>query len=239
MGLPNIGVNTFRLTIPSLEEEKSFRPFLVKEEKILLMALEGDQEEDMVNAVRQIVQNCCLSDIDVEKLTVFDLEYIFLQLRANSVGETVELKFNVKKEIDGEVKTDTVTVPVNLMDIKVVVPEGHTRKIELSDQVGVLMKYPDLEFVDGISDLKNVDEVYDVVIKCIETIYDAESVYDPKEYTREELVAFLENLTHSQFGKIEQFFKTLPRVRHTVKIVSKKLDYEEEVKLEGIRSFFG
>ena len=244
MALPKIAVPKYQLKIPSTGKEVSYRPFLVKEEKILLIAMESDNEIEMTNAIKDIIHNCIYEELDVKNMPMFDIEYIFLQLRAKSKGEIADLTFECgkcKKPID---------VQVDLSKIEVTRTEGHDTKIPLSDDVGVIMRYPSMEVQSIINkESSDVENIFSTISFCIESIWDKETVYATKDHTKEELNEFLESLPDSSFTKIQKFFDTVPVLKHKVafKCTSKNgkgkkaslCGWEGTETLEGLGSFFG
>ena len=243
MGLPTIAVPQYKLTIPSTLKEGSYRPFLVKEEKILLIAMESDDPKQMTGAINTIIENCIFEDLDVNNMPMFDIEYIFLQLRAKSKGEIVDLSYECekcKKEIPAQ---------VDLAKIEITRTEGHTNKIQLSSDVGVIMKYPSISMQDTIStENTDVENVFTTVTTCIDSIWDKENVFSAKDHTKEELDKFVESLPDESFQKIQEFFNTVPVLRHDIEVKclnkngkGKKASIcgnVEKRTLEGLASFF-
>lgn len=238
MALPSLATPTYELDLPSTKKKIKYRPFLVKEEKVLLLATESDNAEEVRNAVKTIVKNCILSRVKLEELTSFDLEYLFLKIRAASVGEDVPMKITCLD--DNETKVDYV---VDISEVKVHVPEGHTTKIKLTDEVGMIMKYPGLdEFVDITlmgKNLETPDEVFETIANCIDQIYEGEEVFDSTTTTHEEKIQFIESLTQKQFEDVQKFFQTMPVLRHQFKITNPNTGVESTYTLEGLQSFFG
>jgi len=253
MGLPIVEVPKYTLKLPSTGEELQYRPFLVKEEKILLIAMEGDNQKDILNATKDVIKNCVFGEYDIEKLAIFDIEYIFLWLRGKSKGEEIELKYTCPQcSLPLEVK-------FNIEEIEIKRSEKHNKKIELSDKLGVVMKYPnaDIQAIidDGEADKHQIELVFKNILYCIDYIYDEEKIYAKKDHSEKELNDFLESLTDEQFQKISNFFETMPKLSHTinlhcihpkkVEIKNKKTKpkteicgYKEEIVLEGLQSFF-
>ena len=235
MALPVINVPTYKANIPSTKEEITFRPFLVKEEKILLLALEDGGDASIAGAIKQIIHNCTFEQVDVTRLATFDLEYVFLRIRAKSVGEVA--KVQVLCEDDGETY---VEAEVPLDKVKVNFPEGHTNQIKLTDEVGVLMSYPDMnEMYKGIEEGQNTIDFSLVLIKvAIAQVYEGEIVLERTDFTDGELGDFLESLTSEQFASIQNFFETMPRLSHTVTVTNPNTKKKNKIKLEGLNSFF-
>ena len=234
MALPTMDLPTYELEIPSNKKKIKYRPFLVKEEKVLLLALESENDKNIRDAVVSLLKACIQSRVKVENLATFDLEYIFLNIRAVSVGEIVEM--NVVCNDDEETN---VRYNLNLTDVNVVFPEGHSNKIMLTDTTGVVMKYPSMDgFVQGQFSNKDFD-VIDVIASSIDQIFQEEEVYDESTTTKKEFVQFVESLTNSQLEKIQAFFETSPRLEHTFKVTNPNTGVESEYTLRGLQSFFG
>ena len=234
MALPKINVATYELNLPSSNEIVKFRPFLVKEEKILLMAMEGGETKDMMNAIKQIIGNCVSSPkLNIEELPLFDLEYVFVKLRAKSIGEKTKLGLKCE-ECDA-----TTEVEVNLDEVEIVKGENHDPKIQLTDDVGVVLKYPRIDMMEGIGDLSNIEEGFAVLRKSIEMIFSGDEVYEAKDHSEKELDDFLNSLTRDQFQKIQDFFDGLPKLKKDVKWNWSGCQKEREVTLEGMNAFFG
>lgn len=234
MALPTMDLPTYELEIPSSKKKIKYRPFLVKEEKVLLLALESENDKNIRDAVVSLLKACIQSRVKVENLATFDLEYIFLNIRAVSVGEIVEM--NVVCNDD---EKTNVRYNLNLTDVNVVFPEGHSNKIMLTDTTGVVMKYPSMDgFVQGQFSNKDFD-VIDVIASSIDQIFQEEEVYDESTTTKKEFVQFVESLTNSQLEKIQAFFETSPRLEHTFKVTNPNTGVESEYTLRGLQSFFG
>ena len=243
MTLPRIAVPKYKLIIPSSGKEVNYRPFLVKEEKILLIAMESDDEIQMTSAIQNIIENCVYDDLDVKNMPMFDIEYIFLQLRAKSKGEVVDLSFECDK------CKKPITAQVDLSKIEITRTEGHNIKIPLSDDVGVIMRYPSMEIQSIINkEDTNVENIFSTISFCIDSIWDKESVYASKDHTKEEINDFLESLPDDSFTKIQKFFDTVPVLKHEfeLKCTSKNgkgkkatiCGWKETKTLEGLGSFF-
>lgn len=227
------------MTLPSSDEIIQYRPFLVKEEKLLLIALESDSEIESVKSLKQVLRNCILSDIDIDTLSVFDLEYIFIQLRSKSVGEKSELSFICK----GEDCTNILKTTIDLTEIEVIKNKNHTNKIELTDTIGLLMKCPSFDsFVKHTllaSKHNEADSFFELLIDCIDAVYDGEQIHSHKDVTREEIINFVEHLTQQQTEKIKEFFNTLPKLEKKIDLTCKKCGQKTEVVLETFSDFFG
>ena len=234
MALPKLNVPKYKLKLPSDGRTVNYRPFLVKEEKLLLIATETGEQSDIVDAIKNIIKDC--TDInDVERLCTFDIEYLFLNIRCKSVGETVEV--NVTCPDDGETET---SIEIPLDEIKVQKDKNHKKDIKLSDEIAVTMGYPSLDtFVKmNFSDNSGVEQVFDMAADCVETISDANQVYDCKDVPREELKEWFNQLNSKQFQMIQEFFETMPKLSHTLKVTNPNTGVESEVVLEGLASFF-
>ena len=237
MALPQVALPTYELKIPSTGKTVKFRPFVVKEEKLLLLALESKNQKNIEDAVKQLLKGCIQSRIKIDNLPIFDLEFIFLQIRAVSVGEIIEMNVTCKDDNETRVKYN-----LNLAEVQVKFPEGHSNKIELSDKMGIIMKYPSMnEFVKNsiIGSEMNAGDILDVVSNCIDQIYDGEDVYDSSTTTKKEFVEFLENLTNNQFEKLQKFFETAPSLSHTFSVTNPNTGKESEFVIEGLANFFG
>lgn len=229
----DLGTPTYSLALPSTKKEIKFRPFLVKEEKILMQAIESKDETAMIDALKKVCGQCLESkDVDVNKLPTFDLEYIFMQLRAKSVGETAKIGLKCKKD---EVVNE---IDVDLANIKVVTGEGHTTTIKLTDTVGMEMKYPTYDDIKSITKTKGTEGIFDTIVASVKTIYNGDDVIDASTVSTEELKNFVERLTAEQFKLVQKFFDTMPKLTSTVKYTCKKCSTENEQVLEGMASFF-
>ena len=233
MTLPVINTPTYELVVPSTKEKLTYRPFLVKEEKILLLAMEEEQDAQLNKALKQVVHNCTFQKVDVAKLPLFDLEYIFLRIRAKSVGEIAKLQ--VLCEDDGETY---VPVEVDLESIEVEFQEDHSTKIELTDEIGIEMGYPTFEFLNFKADQTEVNQLFDIIGSSIERVYEGEIVYEKADFSKKDLKVFLESLTSEQFLRVQKFFETMPRLRHKLEVTNPKTRKKNEITLEGLQAFF-
>ena len=236
MALPKLNAPKYKMKLPSDGRTVNFRPFLVKEEKLLLVATETGGQEGLFEAIKTIIQDC--TDIaNVEDLATFDIEYVFLQIRTKSVGETV----NVQVTCPDDNET-TVEAEIPLDDIKVKKTRGHKNEIKLDDSIIVTMKYPNLDtFVEmniGESEDQGVEQIFKMAASCIKTIADTEQVYDCADSSQAEIAEFFESLTSSQFQEIQKFFETMPKLAYTLKVTNPETGVESEVELEGLASFF-
>ena len=234
MALPNINQQTFELEVPSTDEKIKYRPFLVKEEKVLLQAQESGKTEDQINAIKEIITNCTFGKIDVDTLPSFDLEYIFLNIRAKSVGEKV--KISVKAPDD---KETMIPIEIDLNDINVHVDVAHTNKIELTKDAGLVMTYPTIDmFSKANMTNPSTEDMLNIIGNCILQIYNGEEVYDRADTSDDDRKEFIENLTQEQFLKLQHFFNTMPKLKHEIKVTNPKTKKKGTVVLEGLQSFF-
>lgn len=241
MALPMNSAPTYVMEIPSTKQKVNFRPLLVKEEKALLIAQQSDDTGVMVDTLKNIIRSCILTEnINVDSLAVFDLEYIFVQLRAKSVGEFAELFFGCDEDHGPDNEKAKVKININLLDVKVDFPKDHKNKIELFDDVGVIMKYPSLDVIEKINEntSEDIETLFSLVADSIQSIYNTDTVWDSKDQTKEELIEFLNNLSSQQFLKIQDFFITMPKLSHKVKHKCPVCGKNNETVLEGLKSFF-
>jgi len=236
MALPKLNTPTYELEVPSTDEKIKYRPFLVKEEKILLMAMESKDNAQIINAVKEIVSSCTFEKADVSKMPMFDMEYIFLQIRAKSVGEISKLKILCPDD-----KKTYADVELDLTQVEVQVGDEHSNKIELTDDMGIIMTYPTIDsFLE--SGIENIDanNMLDVIGTCILQIYEqkGEKVYQAKDQTKKELTEFIESMNSGQFKKLQSFFDTMPKLKHTIKITNPKTKKTNDVTLTGLNDFF-
>ena len=238
MPLPKISTPTYELELPSTGKEIQYRPFLVKEEKLLVLALESENTKEITTAIKNVIKSCILTkNIKVESLPTFDIEYLFLNIRGKSVGEEVEV--NIICPDDGETY---VSVKINIDEIQIQKNEDHTNKIQVDDNIIMEMKYPSLDqFIKTNFDFSgdaNMDQSFDLVASCIDKIYTEDEIWVSGDVTKKELIDFLEQMNSSQFKQIEKFFETMPKLSHSVKVKNPKTEVESEVVLEGLSSFF-
>ena len=237
MALPKMTTPTYELEVPSTDTKISYRPFLVKEEKILMIAMESKDNSQIINAVKDIVSSCTFDKLDVGTMPMFDVEYIFLNIRAKSVGEVSKLKVLCPDD-----KKTYANVEVDLTKVEVQVDEGHTNKIELTDDMGIIMTYPSMKSFQDLG-IQNIDSknMLDVVGACILQIYEekGEKIYEGKDQTKKELTEFIENLNSKQFKNIQDFFSTMPKLKHDVMVKNPKTKKESKLTLTGLNDFFG
>ena len=240
MPLPKIATPTYELVLPSSDKKIKFRPFLVKEEKILILAMESQDTKQIANAVKNVITHCILSrGIKVEKLSTFDIEYLFLNIRGKSVGEDIEVMVTCPD--DGKTQVPTL---INIDSIKIQKSEDHSKDIKLDDTYTLRMKYPSLNefiksnFAGGVDDM-NVDDTFDLIASCIDQVYSEEESWSSADCTKKELKDFLEQLDSKQFKNIEKFFETMPKLSHTVTVINPNTKKENKIVLEGLQNFFG
>jgi hypothetical protein len=236
MALPKLDVPIYEMVVPSTDEKIKYRPFLIKEEKILLIAMESGENEDIVQSVKQIVSECTFNKLKLGDMPMFDVEYMFLNIRAKSVGEVSKLKVLCQDD-----KKTYANVEVDLSKIEVQVDDDHTNKIELTDEMGVIMKYPSIDSFSaaGIAEI-TASNMLDVIVACIAQIYDkkGEEVYDAKDSTQKELIDFVEQLNTKQFQEVQKFFDTMPKLRHEIMVKNPKTKNESKIVLTGLSDFF-
>jgi len=232
MTLPKLTLPKYNLNIPSTEKNISFRPFLVREEKALLMAFESEDIKNIITAMKDIIQECTFGNVDANELPLADMCFIFLNIRAKSVGEIAE------PSLTCESCNETNSVSVDLTEVKITKDENHSNKIELDAGKGIIMKYPTLSMQNVYNTQIYSPDNINFTAECIDMIYDGDKVYKSSEYTTEELIEFIDGLTHSQFDKILEFFETMPKLSHDVEFECIKCNHKNKFTLEGIRDFF-
>jgi hypothetical protein len=234
MALPVIDTPKYSVKIPSTGKTVAYRPYLVKEEKVLMIALESENQEQVLTAVKDIIHACTYEKVDVDQLASFDLEYLFLKLRSKSVGETSTIGLKCS-----ECQTsNSVDIPVD--SIEVTMPEGSSNSIMLTDKIGITLRYPTVKDIQKLSATKEgVDQMMKTVVLCIENIYDDEKVYPAKDSTPKELEAFIDSLNSEQFKKIQRFFESMPSLKYDVKYTCENCGTVNEFELRGLANFFG
>ena len=239
MPLPKIATPTYELTLPSTKKKIKYRPFLVREEKILILAMESENMTDITNSIIQILSDCILTEnVKIESLATFDIEYLFLNVRARSVGETVDV--NITCPDDGETQ---VEMSIDIDSIKVQKTRGHKNIIKLDDELSMKLKYPSLDqFVENNFETEEgaseINQSLSMITSCVEMIYNQEESWEASDCTKKELDEFIEQLNTKQFKEVEKFFSTMPKLSHKVKVKNPNTDVESEVVLEGLASFF-
>ncbi len=241
MPLPTIETPTYELKVPSSGKKIKYRPFLVKEEKILIIALESKNQNEITNAVKDVLKKCILTrGVKVDDFPTFDIEYIFLNIRAKSIGE--DIKMTVTCPDDGETK---VPVTVYVDEIEVIKPEGHETDIVIDDKLTLRMKYPSLnQFVENNFEVDDdpetlVNKTFKVVADCIDTVFTEEDAWEAKDYSSDERVKFIEQLNSKQYKKVENFFATMPKLSHTIEVINPNTKEKNSIVLEGLADFFG
>ena len=239
MPLPTISTPTYELTLPSSDKKIKYRPFLVKEEKILILAMESEDTKQIARSIKDVITKCILSrGIKVEKLSTFDIEYLFLNIRGKSVGEHIEVMVTCPD--DGKTQ---VPMSINVDSIKIQKDEKHSTDIKLDDTYTLRMKYPSLnEFIKnnfGTVESMSVDDTFDLIASCIDQVYSDEESWTSDECTKKELSDFVESLNSSQFKLVENFFLTMPKLSHKIKVTNPNTKVESDVTIEGLQSFFG
>ena len=246
MSLPIINAPIFTMNLESIKGEVKYRPFLVKEEKLLLMAMEGGEQAEIITTSKQIINNCILSEnVNAEELPLFDLQMALLNIRAKSVGEVIEIlaKHPNDKNSEGDSCEEATKIKVNLKDIKLTKNDNHSKHIKLTDTITVGMKYPTMEVYNRLADMENaetstVEGLFDVVCDCIDNIYSGDEVFDTSENDKEEMIEFVNSLTNEQFEKLKIFFGTMPAILHDIEFTCSKCGCSEKQTLNGIGDFF-
>ena len=241
--LPKIDTPIYEVKLISTGKVVQFRPFLVKEQKLFLMNTENDDVESTIKVIRQVLKNCVLSDIDIDALPVFDLEYLFMHLRARSVSEVVNLKYKcnntIKDDKGGDKECGTVNeLSFNVLEIQPTINEKHTKKFQLTDKIGIVMKYPTFEIMQKASGKEDSDIIMDLIYNSIEQVYDEDTVYHMKDSSKEEIIEFIDNLQQKDLENIRNFFDTMPKLQKKIEYKCKKCGYQENIVLEGVQSFF-
>lgn len=241
--LPKLDVPIYEVKLLSSGKVIRFRPFLVKEQKLFLMASESDDAKETINVIKQVLRNCILDDISIDELPTFDLEWLFMHLRARSVEEVVDLKYkcnNTVKNEKGEEDrcTGVVNFKMNLLEIEPTRHPEHTNKIQLTENLGVCLKYPSFEMIQKYESLSEANIMSKVLVDCIDYLYDKEQVYYAKDNTKEELDEFVDNLQQKDLEKIKHFFETMPEIKKNVNFKCPKCTYEENIEIKGIQNFF-
>jgi hypothetical protein len=250
MPLPKIDLPIYELKLVSREKPIKFRPFLVKEEKLLLMTLQSGKEEDILKTIKQVINNCLLEDVDIDSLPIFDIEYLFLNVRARSVGEKVESFFVCKNIVEQKTNEDgtnediecgyMMPVEVNVLDIKPPI-ENISTKIKFNQTIGMELKFPTLETyksIQGLTLSEDVNDLYNMIYDCCEYVFDGDEIYYTNETSKEEFIGFLEGLTQEQFERIVNFFESLPTISHDLVHNCQKCNFEHRLHMEGLSDFF-
>lgn len=242
--LPKIDVPIYNVNLLSNGKSLRFRPFTVKEEKLFLMANEGEELTTIVDTIKQILNNCILDEFQVDSLPLFDVEHLFLNIRARSIGEVVNLKYKCNNNvIDEETKEEkkcnnVVQIDLNVLDIKPEKQENHTNKIEITEKLGIVMKYPNFETLKKFKDVTEADSIIKMTVNCIDYVYDADKLYYAKDSKEEDLIEFIESMQSKDLEKIKQFFDTMPKIKKDIDFKCNKCGHEEKIEVEGIQNFF-
>jgi hypothetical protein len=245
--LPKIDVPIYNVKLISNDKTLQFRPFTVKEEKLFLMANESDDLDTILDTIKQVINNCVLDEFDINELPMFDIEYVFLNIRARSIGETINLKYKCNNSLpnaegeEGEEKkcNNMVEIDLNVLDIEPEKVDSHSNKIEITEHMGMVMKYPSFKSLKEFDIENEADSIVSMTAGCIDYIYDKDNIYYAKENTKEELIEFLESMQSKDLEKVRLFFDTMPKMKKTIHFKCNKCEHEENIELEGIQSFFG
>ena len=234
MALPKLATAKYELTLPSTNQKVEFRPFLVKEEKMLMLAQQEGSQQSLIRAVQDLIDACTFGKLDSKKLPTFDIEYVFLQIRCKSIGETATVTVICPDDEETKVKVD-----VNLSEVQCVKDKDHTNDIKISDDVGIIFDYPEISKVVKITSGKN-DAVatFDVIKTCVNQIYDTTNVYTRNDIEDKDLDDFIESMSHEQFMKVQSFFETMPKVKHKITVKNPKTEVVSDLTLEGLQDFF-
>jgi hypothetical protein len=241
--LPKLDIPIFETKLISSGQTVNFRPFLVKEQKLLLMVNQNNDVKESIKVVKQVLKNCIVDDINIDDLPSFDLEWMFLNLRAKSVNEIVDLKYqcnNIVKSESGENEqcSSVEKFQIKLLDIKPTKGENHTNKIQLSEKLGIVMKYPTFEMIAKLDNKSENEVLMDLLINCIDYVYDEDNIYRTKDSTKEEIIEFIDSMQQKDLEKIQDFFETAPKLKHTINFGCKKCGYKEDIPVEGLQNFF-
>ena len=237
--LPKLDVPTYQIELPLSKKKIKYRPFLVKEQKNLLMAVESQEAESIHNAIKDVLENCTITEnVNIDELPIIDIEYYFINLRAKSVGEIVELKYRCNNTVDGKNCNNLMDVSFNLQDVKVTNNEINP-EVQITDNITIKLKYPEFGAVKDSLDPNSVaDTTFSMIANSIEYIYDGQQFYYAKEVQKKELIEFIESMNQTQFSKMEQFFNNLPELKETIHLKCKKCGFEHHIEVEGLENFF-
>ena len=234
MALPKLATAKYELTLPSTGQKVEFRPFLVKEEKMLMLAQQEGSQQSLIRAVQDLIDACTFGKLDSKKLPTFDIEYVFLQIRCKSIGETATVTVICPDDEETKVKID-----VNLSEVQCVKDKDHTNDIKISDDVGIIFDYPEISKVVKITSGKNdATATFDVIKTCVNQIYDTTNVYTRNDIEDKDLDDFIESMSHEQFMKVQSFFETMPKVKHKITVKNPKTEVVSDLTLEGLQDFF-
>ena len=233
MALPKLNTMTYELELPSNGETIKYRPFLVKEQKILMIAQESEDDKQIQNAFAQIVKDCTFGELDPYVMPMFDLEYVFLQLRSRSVGEKVKLKLICPDDNETEVQ-----VEIDLKNVNVQMTEDHTNVVTLTKDISMIMKYPNLSDMDGFDPQGQILSLFEMIKRCILEIRDGETIHNKVDISNKELDKFIDSMSTENFEGVSNFFETMPKLRHVIKVTNPKTKKKSEIPIEGLQSFF-
>jgi hypothetical protein len=243
MALPKLSVPEYELELPSNQQKVRYRPFLVKEQKILMIAEEGKDEQEIVKAIKQIISACTLSkDVDISSLPLFDIEYFFLQLRSKSIGEKVKLFFRhqICPDNNNEPAKNQTEIEVDLNKVKVIKDKKHKSKVELTKDIGLVMKHPKIDLINKFQgkEMNDMANIFRLISECIDQVYDADETYNATDYTPKELEEFISDMTEGQFKRVQEFFETMPKLKHKISFKCIDCKYEDTLEVEGLQNFF-
>jgi len=233
MALPKLDSPVYELEQPSTGEKIKYRPFLVKEQKTLMMAQESEDDKQVKEALAGLISNCTFSEIDPYKVPLFDIEFLFLRIRGKSVGETVDLSLLCPDD-----NKTRVNKSINLEEIGVNMKVGHTNEIKITDKIKMIMRYPTLNDMEDIDDVTQLGSVFPMILRCVHEIHDGEKIYNRVDMSEKDLEEFIDSLTGEQFERVGEFFETMPKVQHSIEVTNPKTNKKGEVVIEGIQSFF-
>ena len=242
--LPKIDVPVYELKLLSSGKKLKFRPFTVKEEKLFLMAAESNDIKSIVDTTKQVINNCVIDEVDIDELPIFDIEHIFLQLRSKSIGEVVNLRYRCNNKVsDEETKEEKncntiVEIDVNINDLTPNFERKENNKIEITEKMGIVMKYPNFKLLENFTGENDTENVIETIISCIDYVYDSENIYYSKDVSKEELIEFVESMQTKDLEKFKEFFDSAPKIQKNIKFKCPKCKYEEDVLVEGLESFF-
>jgi hypothetical protein len=241
MALPKLDVPTYEIELPISKKKIKYRPFLVKEQKNLLMAIESDESSTIQNSVKDILYNCTLTeDVDINKLPIIDVEFYFVNLRAKSVGEVVETRYKCNNEVDGKECGNIMEKNIDLLELKVQMDETNNPEIQLTPKITIKMKYPEFGIVQDSLKFDDINDItFNMIANSIEYIFDGDQFYYAKEAQPGEMLEFVEDMNQEQFAKVEQFFNTLPKLKETIDITCSKCGFNHNIDVEGLENFFG
>ena len=234
MALPKLNTLTYELTLPSTGEQLKYRPFLVKEQKVLMIAQESEDDKQIENAFAQIINDCTFGELNAYTMPMFDVEYVFLQLRGKSVGE--KIKLNLLCSDDEKTRVD---VEIDLKDVTVQMKEDHTNIVQLTKDISIVMKYPTLSDMSGFDNKGQIQSIFEMIKRCVHEIHDGETVYNKVDISEKELDEFIDSMSTENFENLSAFFETMPKLQHVVEVKNPKTKKKNEILIEGLQSFFG